>query len=593
MTKQGELDKGSIMSSRVTTIKSAPSKALKAEQDIIGSNARGADDKFAGMYTSTGAGQVISPPYDIGNLLQLVQHNNTLSQCVEAMEVNIDGTGHDIMAIGATAASNSPEKVLEGFFKEPYPEKSMVSIRRAIRRDIESVGNGFMEVMRNAEGKILMLNHIPAVSMRLGRLSSPVKVKKELVRGGKPTSLYIMVRERTYVQVINTKAVYFAQYGTSRVMNKKTGEYKQGAVPYGDRATEIIHFTAVLDGTSPYGVPRWINQLPSILGSRKAEEHNLDFFNSGGLPPVLITISGGTMVGDTKKALEQYLNGTGESKHRAAILEAYASGTSLDSSGSVKINVERFGAEKQNDSMFENYDSKCEVRTRGSFRLPELYVGKNTGNFAASRAASMLAEAQVFNPERLEFDTQMNMTIMKELAGGAYKFVSKKNTPKDGTLQMKGIAVARSTGAVSPESIVKAIAEVAGVAIEFDENELNLTLAKNNADAGKALIGEKPDALTPEQEYPSLDSGKGLDKTDIKKMDRSALASVWAAVALDECPPKDVILRAHAEVEALMGEERDEFLVDLGGLVFPDNKDDLAGAGELACTLAEITALSQ
>ena len=39
-------------------------------------------------------GEVIEPPFDMLTLAMLPEHSSELNQCVEAMEVNIEGFGH-------------------------------------------------------------------------------------------------------------------------------------------------------------------------------------------------------------------------------------------------------------------------------------------------------------------------------------------------------------------------------------------------------------------------------------------------------------------------------------------------------------------
>ena len=46
-------------------------------------------DPFDGYY---GDG-IIEPPYNLNWLVRLPEHSNILSQCIEAMETNIDGFG--------------------------------------------------------------------------------------------------------------------------------------------------------------------------------------------------------------------------------------------------------------------------------------------------------------------------------------------------------------------------------------------------------------------------------------------------------------------------------------------------------------------
>ena len=578
-----------LLDTGFTPIKQKLTKAQKAEKKVLASNAYEVEDAFTGSY-GVGAGDagspvIIEPPLPISLLLSLVQKNNTLSQCVAAMEVNVDGTGHVIEKVEKMGGNAKEKETVQAFFKEPYPEQSMITIRRKARRDIEASGNGYIEVIRNMKGDITLLKQVPSITMRLCKLGDPITTTKTMMRGKTPVKVRMAVRARRFVQSVGGKLVYFKEYGTDTVLNKMTGKWVAKGETIGSHlhATEIIHLTAVLDDNTPYGLPRWVSQLPSVLGSRKAEEHNLDFFNSGGLPPVLITISGGAMVKSTRKALEAYLNGTGGNQHRAAILEAHASGVALNNAGAVKIAVERFGADRVNDSMFEGYDSKCEERVRGSFRLPELYVGRNSGNFATSRASSMLAEAQVFGPEREEFDEAINLTLMKELAKGKFKFVSKQNLAKDGNLQMKGVAVARSTGAVSPKVIMESLAEITGLPLKADQKPAGDT----------AHEGDQGGENNANDNNKSLDAGKGLDKPSaldtIKKMDGESLIEQWAGLALGQC----TLTKVELDVCKSTIESMDEgalalFSMGVAEQVFPEYEDDPEGAGELAMELADI-----
>lgn len=343
------------------------------------------DDSFYGTYATQGGSSdvsIIEPQFKPGTLRALTTMNNILAQCIEAMEVNVDGTGHTIELIEGMPENEAEKKLLELFFGEPYPNKSMVSIRRELRNDLESTGNGYLEVIRNIKGDVMMLNHLPSEDMRLVRYDDPVPVSRELERNGSTVSVRVRARERRYVQLINGKKVYFCEFMASRELDRDTGVWATSKLPIEKKASEIIHFTINREAKTPYGVPRWINQLPSVLGSRKAEEFNLEFFDSGGLPPVLVVVQGGYLGEGVKESLQAHLGGTG-GKHRAAIVEAISSSGSLDSSGAVKVTVERFGAERMQDSMFQNYDKNSEEHIRVAFRLPPLFIGRSQDyNFA-------------------------------------------------------------------------------------------------------------------------------------------------------------------------------------------------------------------
>lgn len=143
---------------------------------------------------------------------------------------------------------------------------------------------------------------------------------------------------------------------------------------------ELIHFMDIPDVTTPYGIPRWVPQIPSVLGSRKAEELNLEYFNHGGLPPVMIFLQGGQLAPAARDKLNSYLSGEAKNKMRGVIAEVYATGGDLTSNSTVKTSVERFGGDNLADSMFEGYDERCGGRVRSAFRLPPLFTG-DTGDY--------------------------------------------------------------------------------------------------------------------------------------------------------------------------------------------------------------------
>lgn len=479
--KKGEgesLGKSLGVQSTVTLVKSK--KVTKAEGDIISSNALVSDDLFESTYfdiRDNPNAQIIRPPFNPITLAELVHENNAVGQCVAAMEVNIDGTGYDVDS-GDPGEETDDEKDqgsgIKDFFDEMYPGKSFITIRRALRRDQESTGNSYLEVLRSVSGEIVFTNNLEAVNMRIVKLDDPVPVEVVVNRFGADVKLVMMKRERRYVQLVGSKFIYFKEFGSTREINKWTGVWQaEGEVIDANaRGTEVLHFYPNKDTTSPYGLPRWINQLPSILGSRKAEELNLDFFNAGGLPPVIIAIQGGELTEPVRKQLNTYLSGKGASKHRAAIIELNSTGGDLNSAGNVRLTVERFGAERQQDSMFENYDSNCEKRVRTSFRLPPLFVGKaDDYSFSTAFASYTVAEAQVFQPERNEFDEIMNNTIMKEIAPG-FVFRSLPLSVRDTTQQLKGIDMVK--GNLDVEGLFKSVNEITNMNLRVPEGRRDI-----------------------------------------------------------------------------------------------------------------------
>lgn len=446
----------------------------------IVSNAFTPEDEYLQYYVGGNRSiNAIQPPYDLRTLDRLTQENNTLGPCIEAMVTNIDGTGFFLLkdAPGAEDddGNHADPQVLElwDFFNEPWPGESFVTQRKLLRRDVKRTGNGYLEVMRNAKDEIVFTRHVDSKMMRIIRLDDAVPQRVTVKRRGQDVSMTVMVRYRRFVQLVNGVQVrYFKEFGCPLDLDKDTGKWAAAGERLGaqKRATEIMHFIDLPDAHTPYGVPSWINQLPSVLGSRKAEEFNMEFFDNGGVPPVLIILQGGVLASESRKALEQRVSGPATKKNRVQVVEMEPSGGSLDSPAAAKVTVERFGAERQQDAMFENYDSRCEVRIRRAFRLPPIFLGDvSEYNFATAFASYTVAEAQVFRPERDAFDEIMTVKLIPALGYKGLKMVSKGLSIEDATIKLQGIELALQTQQIDAKETLDAINETVGTRLRVSE----------------------------------------------------------------------------------------------------------------------------
>lgn len=512
------------------------------------------EDEFASLYytVQNQSNVFLMPPFDPQVLLGFVQSNNVLNQCIEAMEVNIDSTGHKFVATDdvkseikkqkddwtkqqkdkkaekrkiETDHSNATSKILhqtaqkplqldEGnkpipqpnskdlppppdivpdeempdfgdgidqeelkkaqeFFREPYPGLTFAKLRRKLRREVESVGYGYIEVLRNLQNEIVGLRNVEPHQTRMVKLDAPILVEKILNRGGAEVKLQIWERQRRFaLRVALKQLVYYREFGTARHIDRNTGKWEMKDYPVKpeDRGTELLMFGIHPDVTTPYFIPRWINELPSVLGSRKAEELNLEFLDSGGMPPAIIFIQGGTLAKEASDQLRMYLSGKNKSKNRAVVVEAQSSSGALDSAGSVQVKVERFGGDKMNDAMFTKYDEMTEEHVRVGFRLPPLFLGKAADyNFATAQTAYMVAEEQVFQPERDAFDDMINSTIIREMGFTTIKMESKPITLTSATDQIATLTQAK--GVVTNDSWVDEANLVTGLNMVSQEAE--------------------------------------------------------------------------------------------------------------------------
>lgn len=359
---------------------------------VLAQSAPELEDEFQNLYYSTAqrSNLFLQPPFSPLILKQLVTTNNILDQCVEVMEVNIDSTGHEFVKISDSenAPPISPQelKEAESFFAEPYPNTSFTKMRRKLRRNMESVGYDFLEVLRTVADDVVGVRNVDTHHMRMVKLDDPIQVTKKITRNGKDVSITYWDRERRYGQLIGGKQkIYYREFGATRHLNRDTGEWESASnkVPPDKRASELLMFGVHPHDQTSYFIPRWINQMPSVIGSRKAEEANLDFFDAGGIPPAIIFIQGGTLAKSATDQLNTYLSGNKKSQYRAAVVEAQSTSGTMDSAGSVQVKVERFGAERSQDAFYSSYDQAAEEHVRVAFRIPPLFLGKPADyNFA-------------------------------------------------------------------------------------------------------------------------------------------------------------------------------------------------------------------
>ncbi|MCP4678726.1 MAG: phage portal protein [Deltaproteobacteria bacterium] len=435
-------------------------------------------------FTEAGA---LEPPYDPEVLCSLMEHSNSLRQNIDAYAVNIDGFGHRFEPAIDFDEEDSDSRVAECIYLErladeegalpddavlePSPEEvaarkkelqhlakaewarldaffdfcsadcSFVELRRRTRQDLETTGNAFWEVLRNGRGDIARLVYVPSYTVRLMSLDTmPVEIT-ERVRISPVTYEATTTRRRLrrYIQIQDAEEVYFKSFGDRRVVSKKTGlvhetiQELRKADGTDASATEIIHFS-VHSPRSPYGVPRWIGTLLSVLGSRSAEEVNYYYFENKSVPPLALLVSGGSLSDESIPRIEKFIEENLKGKknfHKILILEAEGGGGSNEAN-KTKIELKPLTDAQQQDALFQDYDERNVDKVGASFRVPRLLRGESRDfNRAVADAQLRFAEDQVFQPERDNFDFLINRKLLSDMGIRFWKFRSQTPVTRD------------------------------------------------------------------------------------------------------------------------------------------------------------------
>jgi PBSX family phage portal protein len=450
-----------------TTATPVENEAIKALKSFEGSHA--IEDPFKEAYTTQAAGgsiAALSPPYNPNALSALVVENFMLAQCIQAMVVNVVGHGYQWEYVGPDGSDPSAEEAvaeqakLDGLVSRPNLDGSWGELVEASWNDYETTGAFYWEIGRDTKQRVTAIDHLPAHSMRMtDRDAVATPVDAELPRDGKPTKMTAKKRFRRYVQQFGSKRVYFKEFGDPRRINPETGVVDENLSEL-DAATEVFCFKRY-NPRSLYGLPRWIAQAPSIIGSRQAELTNMDFFSENAIPAMALLVSGGMVTQDAINQIDDAItNARGRaSMNRVAIIEVAGDPNNAPENGTIappKVELKPLSGERMQEGQFLKYIEICGLNIRSAFRLPPMFVGLSEDlNYASAKVGFEVAESQVFAPERTKFDDFINMHILAAWGPKFWRYRSLPARISDPDDVVKALETFDKMGAMTPNIAIR------------------------------------------------------------------------------------------------------------------------------------------
>lgn len=477
--------------------------------DVTPSAAIQAVEESERVFADAGA---LPPPFDPEALCVLLENSNALRPNIDAYCANIDSHGHRFEPVIDFGAEDAEERVAMAIYAErlwlkeqgrleegtplqPSEEEikqrtralaeqarmekirinnwaefccvdaSLITVRRRTRMDIETLGNGFWEILRNAGGEIALIVYVPGFTMRLLPLDrAPVPVAMRVkVSEISYQSIQVARCFRRYVQVVEgAEAVYFKELGDPRVVSRKTGqvfpsiEALKQADASDQPATEILHFK-VHAPRSAYGVPRWMGALLEVLGSRQAAEVNFFYFQNKSVPPLALLVSGGRLSKSSVPRIEDFIENHIKGKrnfHKILVIEAESARAASDGQHTGKLSLEfhPLTGAQQTDALFQGYDERNIDKVGAAFRMPRLLRGDiRDFNRSTGLAALHFAEEQVFEPERQEFDFIMNRKLLAAMGIRFWRFCSNAPVTRDPQVMAEIVKNLVTANVLTPE----------------------------------------------------------------------------------------------------------------------------------------------
>lgn len=368
---------------------------------------------------SVNASDWIAHPVNMQGLKELVDNSTILPQCIKAYKSNIAGFGIGVR-YAVDIDDETPEmkaewSALEDIISLLNMDMMTKEVFENVIRDRETYGISYCEVIRSMDGKVVELQFIidtPSVEM-----TYPLEPYVDTEYYHKGMTVKRKKKFRKFRQNVAGQTVYFKEFGDPRIMDKRDGKYAEDGgepIEIDNQANEIIEFRI---GSLPYGEVRWIGQVLTVDGNRRAEILNNNYFREGRHTPLMIMVKGGTLSDESFTKLQGYMNDIkGEGgQHAFLVLETESTDSvaAFADQKPAEIEIKDLASILQKDELFQEYQENGRKKTQSAFLLPDLYVGYTTDfNRATAQTAMEVTEKQVFQPERTSLAWIINNKLL-------------------------------------------------------------------------------------------------------------------------------------------------------------------------------------
>lgn len=256
-------------------------------------------DPFAGLYAE---GVALQPPLPPEKLLQLAEENSVHGACLQVKAIDAAGRGwtweadnedeatDDMQDAEASNEKDTPTLINERL-EAITPDYTFSEMLVAAAWEQEAVGWAAWEILRGDDDKIAAIYPIPAQTIR----ATP--------------------NDDVYVQIRGGRMRYFVKFGSGLVVGRTSGKALTGQQSAQDRnrntsespvapgqerpaqernsprsintsgdepAAEVLIFKSYSPRSIYYGIPKWIDIVPTLAELTAIREFNVGWFSSGG-----------------------------------------------------------------------------------------------------------------------------------------------------------------------------------------------------------------------------------------------------------------------------------------------------------------------
>lgn len=333
--------------------------------------------------------EVAEPSYNLDYLAKLYDTNSFHAAAIDAKIDNTVGLGYyfdftrKAQKLREESTKKSPLKkrrtevalddakeqlieLLESFNDRDQFEQTL----EKFFKDRLTMGNAYLEIGRDENGRVAYLGHIPAKAMRIRK-----------ARDG-------------YVQFNGATPVFFRNFGDTTTPD-----------PFGllRNPNEIIHYMKYSPTDEYYGVPEIVSAAQAVAGVEFAQRYNIDYFENKAVPRYVIKTKGLYLDDGQQAEMLKYFENTIKGVNHRTILVPIPGGPDKD------VIFEPVEAGQQDSS----YDAYVKLNIQiilSRHRVPQARIGLSTA--ASSQSESKESERTfkeaVCRPEQRIIEKKLN-----------------------------------------------------------------------------------------------------------------------------------------------------------------------------------------
>ena len=248
---------------------------------------------------------VVEPQYNQYALAKIYELSAPNYAAINAKVANIVGLGYDLLPSSTVMQrmedAANPEELsrmrknisrakirLTEWLESRNDDDSLTATLMKVYIDVESTGNGYIEIGRKSNGEIGYIGHIPAPTMRVRRL-----------RDG-------------FVQIVSGRAVYFRNFQDQETKNPITTD---------QRPNEIIHIKSYTPTNTYYGAPAIVAAKNAMAGNEFASRFNIEYFVNKAVPRYIFWVKGAKLSPEAEERLFEFFQSSVKGQnHRTVIV---------------------------------------------------------------------------------------------------------------------------------------------------------------------------------------------------------------------------------------------------------------------------------